>query len=216
MQWRGQVLRQEGLFTVMGFYDIEFLNCYQVTFRATFKSQLIVNRFFYKCAAEFTDPLSDLPELFTDELIPIIANIQHSSLVYNDCTVLELFDTRQSDQWPMVAMTGLLSGDPLPAFFGARWRLFCTDSRVHKGRKIFAGITEACVDGDNLNGTYTAEWAAVSAKLAEVLIFGDFTFTPVLLSPANTRHAGDLSPTLYYAGWAGWSTQGSRKVGRGA
>lgn len=200
----------------MGFYDIEFSNCYQLTFNQAYKSQLVINRFFYQANGPVTDELNDVIEAMCDALLPTIENIQVGTLAYDYATLLELFDTRQSVQFSLTGETGLLSGDGLPAFFGARWRLSSTDSRLRKGRKIFAGITEGEVDGDALSGTYTTEFAAVGTLLAYPLVLGDFTFTPVLLSPANTRHTGNLIVPIYHAGFAGWSTQGSRKVGRGA
>jgi len=200
----------------MGFYDITFVDCYQLTINQTFKAQLVINRYFYQCNGPYTDELTELAENLSDALLDVLEPIQHYDCVYDFATILELFGDRQSVQFPFTARNGSATGVSLPAFFGARWRLHCTDSRIRKGRKIYAGIPEESVDGNNLASGMSDEYAAVSAKLQEVLVLGDFSFTPVLLSPANTRHTGNLIVPVYYAAWAGWSTQGSRKIGRGA
>ncbi len=200
----------------MGFYDIEFSNCYQLTLHQTFATQLVLNRFFYQTNGPYTDELIEAAENLSDALVPVIGNLQHESLDYDWAVLLELFGDRQQALFPFMTTTGLLSGNPLPAFFGSRYRLTCTDSRVRKGRKIFAAPTEDMVTLDTMSGTYTAENAALCTALETPIVLGDFTWTPVLLSPANTRHTGNLIVPIYHAGWAGWSTQGSRKVGRGA
>ena len=199
-----------------GFYDIDFANCYQLTFHQTFLGQLVLNRYFYQTNGPYTDEMSEAAESLSDSLLPVVSNLQHESLDYDWCILQELFGDRQQVLFPLTGTTGLLSGNALPAFFGSRWRLHCTDSRIRKGRKIYAAITEGMVEEDNISGTYSTEQAALKAILQAPLVLGDFTWTPVLLSPANTRHTGNLIVPIYYAAWAGWSTQGSRKVGRGA
>lgn len=199
-----------------GFYDITFADCYQLTINQTFKGQLVINRYFYRCNGPYTDELLDLAESLGETLLEALEPIQHYDCVYNWATVLELFGDRQQGMKLFSERNGSATGTSLPAFFGARWRLHSTDSRLRKGRKIYAGIPEESVNGNDLAGGMADEYAVVSAILAAVLTFGDFSFTPVLLSPANTRHTGNLIVPVYYAGWAGWSTQGSRKIGRGA
>jgi len=200
----------------MGFYDIEFDNCFQFTLRASYHQQLIINRWFYQAVALYTGDLDTLAEDWWAEWAQALADMQSENMLYEEARVLALFGDRQQGFYTVQGGHGSLSGADLPAFFGSRIRLYPSDTRIRKGRKIYAGITEDMVAVDGMNGTYVTASGILNVLHTEVLDIGGLNFTPVLLSPANTRHTGDLIAQISSGVWAGWSTQSSRKIGRGA
>lgn len=200
----------------MGFYDIEWTNCYQFTAAYYYRSQLIINRFFYQASGDYVESLADLLAAlrigFVTYLLPMISD-QYTGYEYK---ILRLYGDKQTDLLTAVGDVGGDNGAGLPAFFGYRYRLYPADTRVRKGRKIFTGVCEAAVDGDSLNAAYTARATAISDWIVATLPVHAVDFVPVLLSPANTRHTGNLVAEITVASYVGFSTQNSRKIGRGA
>jgi hypothetical protein len=206
----------EGLFTTMGFYDIVWPNCYQISLFQSYLSQLVINRFFYQAEAEYTDSLAVIASTFWGMLDTPLSSLVAIDLTFTEIQVLELFGDEQQYNGLLTDQVGLLAAPNLPAFFGSRIRFYPSDSRVRKGRKIFSGVVEDMVEENNLKATYEAAMTNLLAALVATLSVSEISFTPVMLSPANTRHTGNVVAAITAAQWAGWSTQGSRKVGRGA
>lgn len=206
----------EGSYYSVGFYDIEFENCFQFTLRSSYLTQLCINRWFYQAVALFTGDMDALAYDWWAEWAQPLADMQSDEFLYLELRALALFGDRQQGAYAISGGHGSLSGAELPAFFGSRVRLYPSDTRVRKGRKIYAGIIEDQVDGNTLNAGYADENAILLAKHSEIIHLAGLDFNPVLLSPANTRHTGDVIAAVTQALWAGWSTQSSRKIGRGA
>lgn len=199
----------------MGFYDIEWTNCYQLSSVFYYRSQLIVNRFFYKTSGDYVESLQDVLATWQFNWQTVILPMFSDGYTGFEYRILRLFGDRQTDLRSAVGDTGQDNQAQLPAFFGQRYRLYPADTRVRKGRKIFTGCTEAMVDGDSLNAAYTARSAAIAAFLSGTLSINQVDFVPSLLSPANTRHTANLTAEITVATFAGFSTQNSRKIGRG-
>jgi len=199
----------------MGFYDIEWTNCFQISAVFDYKGQLCINRFFYKASGDYVESLADVllvfQSNFTTALLPFLSD-QYTGYEYR---ILKLYDDKQTDLLSAVGDTGEEISAGLPAFFGYRFRMYPADTRIRKGRKIFAGVVEAAVDGDLLNGAYSARAAAVAAFIQATMLVHSVDFVPALLSPANTRHIGNLIAEITVAQFVGFSTQNSRKIGRG-
>jgi hypothetical protein len=210
-----RLCRQEK-YPMTGFYDIEWDNCFQLTHKQTLHGQLVVNRYFYQAASEFTGDPFDIITAFHAYAFSVIKYIQGNNLEYESTHLLQLYGLKQSVEAFYTGIHGDDGGAELPVFFGARFRLIPADTRVRKGRKIFAGITEPIVDGLGVDAAYTARMTAIATFLESTIIIAGLAFTPVLLSPANTRHTGNNVVAIVDASYVGWSTQSSRKVGRGA
>lgn len=200
-----------------GFYDIEWDNSYQVTLHQTFLSQLVINRWFYICAEPYVGALSSIVSAFVSKWLPLLGAIQSQHLTYDHVTVLELFGERQSYDEVLSSEEGdVTSGEDLPAFFGSRFKLVPFNTRVRKGRKIFSGLTEVMVQANDIAPTYVSAFADVALAMNDVITAEGQDLLPSLLSPANTKHTGNIITQITTASWSGWSTQSSRKIGRGA
>jgi len=200
----------------MGFYELEWEDCYQVTWIQHYRSQLVVNRQFYRALNSVPVDLSDLAdEAFTFENT-YMGPLQVQALTYDVVAVLALFGTKQSFQKYITGANGQDGGAGLSPFFGMRFRLVPADSRVRKGRKILSGVSELMTDGDNLAGGYATDVNDYCQALASGLLVNGQGLGPVLLSPGNMRHQTILISTVEEVQYAGWSTQNSRKIGRGA
>lgn len=198
------------------FYDIEWTDCYQISAVFFYKSQEIVNRFFFKSSGDYVESLQDVLENFQAGFVANVLPMVSDGYTGYEYRILRLFGDRQTDLRSAVGDTGEDNGAGLPAFFGYRFRLYPADTRIRKGRKIFTGVSEAAVDGDTLNAAFTARAAAIAAWLTETRNVHEVDFVPMLLSPANTRHATNLTAELTVATYVGFSTQNSRKIGRGS
>lgn len=200
---------------LMGFYDIEWEDAIQVTMRQELLSQMIINRFFYKSLGAYVSSPLAIAQAWYAEWVTYATTLQSYVCSYEEVAVLQLSSPGQQASHYPSAENGSDVGAVLPAFFAHYFRVVSVDSRIKKGRKAIAGVTESMVSGNSLDGNYTAIAAAFAAWLASPLIVDTDTFYPVLLSPANTRHTGNLASDIVSATWAGWSTQNSRKPGRG-
>lgn len=199
----------------MGFYDIEWTNCFQISALFYYRSQQVVNRFFYKASGDYVESLADVLATFRQQWINVILPMFSLSYTGYEYRILQLYGAKQTDLLSAVGDSGQDNGAELPAFFGQRYRLYPADTRIRKGRKIFAGCTEAMVDGDSLNAAYTVRATAICTFLSATMTIHEVDFVPALLSPANTRHTGNLTAEVTVATFVGFSTQNSRKIGRG-
>lgn len=201
-------------FPMPGFYDIEMPDCLQLTLKQTYLSQVCLNRFFYLASGEMGAPANIGNNWWTSygaKLKPIQAN----DLTYDLINITILFGTRWSYDYTLTAQTGSNEGDPLPAFMGSRFKLFPQYSRVRKGRKVFTAITESMVQGDDAAPGIVSALADVAVELSNTFTSDGIVFTPVLISPANTKHPNLSITPVTSATFVGWSTQSSRKIGRG-
>lgn len=206
----------EGIEYPMGFYDEDWYRCFQVTWKQSYRSQLVINRQFYQCVSAPTQPLSEIADeafLFENTYM---APIQSQECLYTAVHVLELDGNKQSYELLLTGANGSQGGAELPAFFASRFRLQPYDSRVRKGRKALSGVLEEMVDGDNVAAAYINDFNDYCAALAAGLLVNLESYIPVLLSPGNTRHLGNIITPVQSVAWVSWSTQSSRKVGRGA
>lgn len=200
----------------MGFYDITWTNCFQISMLQVYRSQQVVNRFFYQCEDIYSGSLSDLATAFYNAWNAVAGPCQSQEVDYDKVIVQELFGDRQSYTNEVTGGNGTQAGAELPAFFGARFTLTPLNTRVKKGRKILSGILEEMVDIDSVAAGYTASFNSFASFLGAVETWVTQDFTPVLLSPANTKHTGNVISKIGGAAFTAWSTQSSRKIGRGS
>lgn len=201
---------------LMGFYDIEWANCIQITMRQKLNNQMVINRFFYQSIGSYVASPAWIAQTWFDTWLAVAEPLQSYLCTYEEVIVLQLDSPGQQASFYPTASNGSDTGAVLPAFMAHYFREVASDSRIKKGRKAISGVTEPMVDGEGLASGFTAIAAAFAAFLADALLVDDDTFYPVLLSPANTRHTGDLSSVITAATWVSWSTQSSRKAGRGS
>lgn len=199
-----------------GFYDIEWDNSYQLSLHQTYHSQLVINRWFYICPEPYVGALSSVLAAFIAKWIDILQPIQSANLTYDKVVIAELFGERQTAEELVGEVGGNDQGQDLPAFFGARYRLSPFNTRVRKGRKIFSGQRESAVQGDDIDPVYVTVYADVALAMNDVITAEGQDLLPSLLSPANTKHTGNIITQITSCIWSGWSTQSSRKIGRGA
>lgn len=200
----------------MGFYDIVFANCYEIRMKQVYRSQQVINRFFYQASDAYGGALSGITGAFFSGWNTNAAPCQSQECDYDKVSVQELFGDRQSYEDNVTGANGSQAGGELPAFFGARFTYVPSNTRVRKGRKILSGILEEMVDLDAIAAGYAASFAALAAFFEGTLSVGGIDFVPVLLSPANTLHAADVITAVVGVVWTSWSTQNSRKIGRGS
>lgn len=200
----------------MGFYDLEWEDCYQVSWLQHYRSQLCVNRLFYQAVDAVPVNLSDLADAAYTFWNTYAGPLQVQACTYDQVNVLALFGNKQGFQKYISGGNGADGGAGLPPFFGMRFRLLPDDSRVRKGRKILTGVSELMTDGEGLATAYSTDVNDFETALQVGLLVNSQALQPVILSPGNNSHLGQIISEVLDVQYAGWSTQNSRKVGRGA
>lgn len=200
----------------MGFYDIEWTRCYQISMIQEYLSQQVINRFFYQSNDVYAGSLSAISSGWYSLWATYATPIQSDECLYKTVRVLELFGERQTFDGDVSGANGSQLGALLPAFFGARFSLTPGNTRVKKGRKILSGILEEMVDENTVAAAYADDFNDFLTMLEGGFSVAAIDFAPVLLSPANTKHPLDVITAIVDATFKGWSTQASRKVGRGS
>jgi hypothetical protein len=197
-------------------WTIEWTNVYQIVWKQSYISGLIVNRSFYVALGEPASGLPGIANLFKQVWVDNVLPLQSDSLNLTNVVVTQMYGERAFYDLTVTGQPGQDNGADLPGFFGIRLQLVPERTRVRKGRKIIGGICEEAVDGNNIAGAYAARVATLCAAMEDTYTLDDVDFQHVLLSPANTKHAADIMTFVVACNSMGFSTQGSRKLGRGA
>jgi len=196
------------------FYETEMDRCIQVTLKQNYMEQVCLNRFFYSGTEEMSAP-EPFCVAWWYMIGALLKPLQNQYLTYDNINVTLLFGARWSYDHPLVSEEGTNGGSGMPAFIGSRFKLFPTYSRVRKGRKIFAGVTETMMEGDEIASSFDADVAALELGLTYPVTADGIVYNPVLISLANTKHPELVITSVSAATFVGWSTQSSRKIGRG-
>lgn len=206
---------RKGKYPMPGFFDIEMPNCVQISIFQDYKLQTCINRFFYEAQNDLFNNETVLTD-FWAVFYAYLRSVQAAALTYDKLNITWLFGPRHSYDKVLSGQVGLASGEGMPAFIGSRFRLVPGYSRVRKGRKILTGVTEPMMEGDDLAAGYVTSMGNLAGLMDDTLTLDGQSFVPVLISPPNTRHTTlEISP-IVASSYVGWSTQSSRKIGRGA
>lgn len=200
----------------MSIYDINWPFVYQVSMRQEYLSQQVINRFFYHVFDNVALGLEDVAVAFFNWWNAYSPAIQSQDCLYKTVHVLEMFDDKQQFEYDVTGGNGSQGVSELPAFFALRFKLFPADTRIKKGRKSLAGVIEEMVDGNNIAAAYVQPCTNWASSFVSGLTSGAHVLEPVLLSPANLRHPTNLQAKVLECIVGGFSTQNSRKAGRGA
>lgn len=200
----------------MNFYDIEWTDSYQITVEQELFEQVVINRFFYRATSTYSGALNDVVSTFRSLWNTYVPLVQTDELTCQELRILELFGDRQQAAIQGLGGEGQDNGAALPQWFAFTWRLWPSDTRVRKGHKRIAGVCEQAVDGNTLNSGYQDRIDDITSFLANSLSVSGTEFLPTLLSPENSIHSGNLAPAVAVAQFTGFTTQSSRKTGRGA
>lgn len=197
-------------------WTIEWTNVYQIVWKQSYISGLIVNRSFYQALGDPESGLAGIANLFKQIWVDNVLPLQSDSLNLTNVVVTQMYGERAFYDLPVTGQPGGDNGADLPGFFGMRFQLVPERTRVKKGRKIIGGICEEAVNGNLIADAYLARVAALCNAFEDTYTLDDVDFFHVLLSPANTKHTADIATAVIGCNSMGFSTQGSRKLGRGA
>lgn len=200
----------------MSIYDIEWPYTYQVSMVQEYLSQQVINRFFYNETTLTGVGLQALASAFYVFWNTYAAPIQSQDCIYKSVRVLEMWGAKQQLEYIIVGGNGSQGVAELPAFFASYFMLQPLDTRVKKGRKALAGVLEEMIDGNNIAAAYVTDFNDFASAMVSGLLVSGKILYPVILSPANTRHLDNIETRVIEAAWRSWSTQSSRKAGRGA
>lgn len=195
------------------------MSLYRTVLKYRYQNQECRNRFYYNNAADDGSAVT-LNILMLRIVLPDLANIMHDQCQMYELETVALDDPFDFNTLPFIE-NGNIAGEGLPAFVTSTYTLFPTRRDIRKGRKAFSGVSELIIaDG----GAIAAPYLTVINQVANVLQFQlpASTTDPnpsSLYDPALYRAPGGTLPTVLApigeASFRWFSTQNSRKVGRG-
>lgn len=186
---------------------------YQVTITHTYFGQSCQNKFWYQFTTGFSHSAENLATGFINTVLGILGTIRSDDITADILDVKNMGDGSDFYQVLTTAGAGDDIGTPQSPQDAWAFTLATANWLVGKGGKRFVGVTESQLD---MGGVADSATEALLEAVADVLD-SPFTVTgniyrPVIVSPANTRHAGDIiEPIVTCLPNFAKSTQNSRK-----
>ncbi len=183
----------------------------QILMSTSVGGQIFQNVFHYACTAAGGGGVDELLDEFDTLIASNVEGIIHESGTIIGSRVKNLDNLLEFAQQTLNRV-GNRTGELLPIWEGFTFHLPTTDLRVHNGRKNFGPIGESDQNGAVPAAALAGALDAVAGGLDSPLITDtQGTYVPIIWSPANDHHTGDLMvfPGVTQVGFV--STQNSRK-----
>lgn len=188
---------------------------YEIAVEARFKGQQCVNRFHYYEETLGSPNYNTLHTAFINDVLVDILTIQSQNYVMRELRITPLFGTDLGLVGANIQTGGQSSPADLPPFMAWKFKLLHGDRRVRPGQKRFAGVTEGAVDDETYNSSLATAVSALSVSLAQTLTDGSLNFVPVIVHYPSDKYPSIILAQVVSAIFTGWTTQNSRKAGRG-
>lgn len=186
---------------------------YRLVQSYTYEGQTCQNGYWYQFTSGFSHSAAQLSAAFAADILPLLTVLRHTSITTDVLDVKNMGDGSDYFTFMYATGAGVNAGTSQSKFDAWSITLASANWLVGKGGKRYAGLTESMLDGGGVaNSTVEADLDALAIALADPLINGGTTYMPVIVSPANTRHSGNLiEPIVAALAHYPKSTQNSRK-----
>lgn len=186
---------------------------YELTQTYEYLGRRCQNKYWYLATEEVVHSASALLTRFAEDVLIYLPDLRHTSIGIDLLSAKNMgngadFATLATDNG-----AGTNSGTQQSKFDAWSITLVTGNWLVGKGGKRYAGLTETMLDaGGVASAALEPVLDTLAAVLSNVLTGTGGQYTPVILSPANTRHEGDLiEPIINAIPNYAKSTQNSRK-----
>ncbi len=168
----------------------------------------------------------DMADAFQTQYVLEIQALQSNSLMHTSTIIKNLTNGLDIFEDPS-SILGTDTATPGPSFAALQFRLLRATALTRHGAKRIGGLTEAIIDGNNINVAFTNPINDVATVMAAGVVVSastdeSFTLKPVIVGryPAGDPNAGqlDLSKVndVASAQFVRLTTQTTRRAGRGA
>ena len=163
----------------------------------TYGSQNLENVFWYWNVAN-NEPTSfvALAADFNLKIVETLKLTQDDGLAYNNVVFSTFFGTLPDLPVAPTSTTGTLVGEDTASFLAFAFRLNRSTKDTRNGSKRFAGLTEDRITGNFVDTGFTTLMDAFAPQMALALDSGTNLYDPVIFSPPNMAHVGNLVNTI--------------------
>jgi hypothetical protein len=171
---------------------------YTVKLFQTYQNQQCLNVFWYRASTGSDVQASDLRTVFENNVMPDIAAIHPTALVYDDLLVQPVFGLGiEAGGQPLDPNGNRTPSDELlPPHFASSIRLFRSTSEVRNGWKRFTGLDEGLITPDGLDPGFVALMTVLANQL-QATIGVTTNYIPVLVRKPGTYKEGELTDYVY-------------------
>ena len=153
---------------------------YKVILEQTYSAQTLLNTFFYLQSLGADDEQDLCAQAFDEDILPVLKDIQHSSLGYDNIRVVNVTGTLADFNRTPVTTDGVLTGVAVNSFTAVGIRLNRTTKETRNGQKRFAGQSEEVLNNQSFTAGYLTNVELVSdALVADISTVGGI-FEPVI------------------------------------
>lgn len=157
------------------------------------KGQNIENVFFFWNAAN-NEPTSfvALGADFNLKIVETMKLTQDDELTYSSVILSTVLGTLPDLPISPTSAGGVLVGEATASFYAMAYRLNRTTKETRNGSKRFGGLHEGLVDGNFVTPAQTILMDTFAPQMALAIDSGVHLYDPVIFSPPNLAHAGNL------------------------
>ena len=184
---------------------------YKAVVHATYLGKSIQNRYYYQQTLGSTLLAGGLNSAMRDDLIPVLATIQHQNLVYDRIEIVNLSNPADFGVFTGIqGETGDRTGTTSPSFNCWTFKLFRSTRNIRNGRKAIAGVSEDDTTGnDPTAGIQVVLDAVANIFWGPLTNITNDTYVPLLVR--ETAGVVTYQEPVSNAAFQRLSTQSSRK-----
>lgn len=129
---------------------------------------------------------------FNLKIVDTIALLQDTGLIFQSVVMSTVLGTLPDLPISPTTATGALTGEDTTSFLAFAFRLNRTTKETRNGSKRYAGLTETNVIGNFVTPAFETLMDTFTTQLALAIDSGVALYDPVIFSPPNLTHTGNL------------------------
>ena len=196
----------------------------RVILRGNLFNKAVQNVFYYRSGQIVAPTPTDLQSFNAAFVTQVLTPLRAFTSTAMDWDEIETFVIEDAENIRWISgldSEGNISGDCLPAYFCYYFRLEVPQRLTRPGRKAFAGVPEAVYFNEtNVNAQYNPHVVAMQNALNDTISDGNNNWEPVVVrivrDPITNQEVVTRSQLVNLARFVRFSTQNSRKIGRGS
>lgn len=189
------------------------IGIYEVTLKATYQGQVVLNVFNYLDLAALDDKQDILATAFDTAVLPSIQTLQNTGVLYTDIVCANLTGIMADVTIPPTTSGGSVIGEDMASFVACSFRYNRVTKETRNGSKRFCGMTEENAGATGFIAAYITVMTTASVVFLANVMGGGSSFAPIILKKPPA-----VGPVYTYNSVANvqvlnrQSTQNSRKV----
>lgn len=189
---------------------------YKVVLEQEYLNQIVLNTFYFQNALDTDDLQEECSHAFDLDLLPTIATIQSTSVVYQNIRVENVTGSLADFNLTPTTAAGGVAGLVAASFIACTIRLNRTTKETRNGSKRFAGMVEENMNGQTFLGAYVVTLDALAVVLAGTIDDPGGIFRPVIArAPVDPEVLWTINDVASGTASSDVKSQVSRRKGKG-